>query len=222
MSWTNTAILAIDIEGSGDRSSENPTLEVGAVIKTTDGKTLAKFHEFGRCDPDQYEARCVKEFWNRDDVDPSGTKRMRYEEAQDAYHMWKNFYEWIETNTKDLEDFTIVSDNPAYDCGVTSYNFDRYFHGMSLHYVGNKDKDGNKTYVKIRDVHSSVETLAFLSGMERKDFEEKILKTFCGKNKIEESEHDHDAFHDANSIANMWLAMVHFLKQNEGIKVDWL
>lgn len=214
MNVFNCPILALDLEGSGDRASENPTLEVGAVIKTTDGKTLAKFHEFGHCDPDQYEVRCVKDFWNRPDVDPTGTKRMRYEEAQDAYHMWKNFYEWIEKHTKDLKNFIIVSDNPAYDCGVASYNFDRYFHGMSLHYVGNRDKDGNKTYVKIRDVHSAVESLAKLCGMERKAFEEKILESYYKDHEIEKSDHDHDALNDANKIANTWLAMANFLDKN--------
>ena len=214
MSWIDLPILALDLEGSGDRASENPTLEIGAVIKTIDGKTLAKFHELGCCNPDQYDPKCVKDFWNKPNIDPSGIKRRRYEEAQDAYLMWKHFYDWIEKNTKDFKEFIIVSDNPAYDCGVTSYNFDRYLHGESMHYVGNKDKDGNNTYVKIRDVHSSVEALAFLHRMTRKDFEKMILKTYCANHEVEETEHDHDALNDANSIANTWLAMGYFLKQN--------
>lgn len=207
MSWTDSFVLAFDLEGSGDRASENPTVEIGAVIKSPKGETVAKFHEFGKCTSDQFEERCKKEFWDK--IDKGGIKRKRYEGSQDSYCLWKHFYEWIEANTNDLSSFIIVSDNPTYDCGTASYNFDRYFHGKSMHYVGQGG------YVKIRDVHSAVEPLAKLLGMKRQDFEDKILEKYYEEKKVEITEHDHDSLNDANKIANIWLAMIYFLKKNE-------
>jgi hypothetical protein len=212
MSWTDSFVLALDLEGSGDRASENPTVEIGAIIKSPEGETIAKFHESGKCIDEQYEERCKKEFWDK--VDKSGIKRKRYEESQDSYLLWKHFYEWIEENTKHLKSFIIVSDNPTYDCGTASYNFDRYFHGKSMHYVGGKG------YIKIRDVHSAMEPLAELLGMKRKDLENKILENYYKEKKVEISDHDHNPLNDANKIANLWLAMVSFLKKNEGYG-DW-
>ncbi len=207
-SWSESAFLTLDLEGSGDRASENPILEIGAVIKLPDGKTIAEFHELGVCKEDQYEKRCVLEFWDK--VDKDGKKRKRYTEAQDSYRLWKNFYDWIVKNTKDRKKIYIVSDNPSYDCGVASYNFDRYFSGKSMHYVM-----GNG-YTNIRDMHSAVESLAMLCGMKRSVFVAKILETYHKAHPhVIPAEHDHDPLNDANSIANTWLAMIYFLKQNE-------
>ena len=207
MSWNEAHILAIDLEGSGDRASENPTLEIGAVLKSPNGKTLASFYEFGRCDPDQYEERCKKEFWNKEDKD--GRKRKRYEDAQDQYSLWNKFYKWIQTCTKPFKNFIVISDNPAYDCAISSHNFDRYLHGETMHYVSGKKH-------KIRDVHSAVEPMALMCGMSRDDFEDLILGLYYKKYPdVEKSDHDHSAINDANKIANIWLAMIEFTKNNK-------
>lgn len=203
--WTETHIIALDLEGSGDRASENPAVEIGAVLKDPSGKTLSKFHEIGRCDSDQYEPRCEREFWDKIDTDRK--KRKRYSEAQDACMLWRHFYDWLENAIQNFPNCIVVSDNPSYDCGVSNYNFDRYFHGKSMHYVG-----GNG-YVKIRDVHSAVEPLAEKANMERSDFERRILVNFymhCSD--VEKSEHTHSALDDANRIANIWLAMIQHVK----------
>jgi hypothetical protein len=192
-------IVAFDLEGAGDRTSENPTVQIGAVIKASDGTTLAEFQEIGRCDLDQYEPRCVDEFWSK--VDEDSRKRKRFAKAQDAYHMWKHFSDWIVENTKGRK-IVFVSDNPGYDVGVANQNLDRYFRGKSLRYI-------NGVYTKTRDSHSAAEALAAARGMGRNEWEEKTLAWYFEKNKgtkIKKSAHTHDALDDANHMANIFLA----------------
>ena len=191
-------IIAFDLEGAGQYLESNPVVQIAAVCKDKDGNILSRFSEEGRCEPEQYEASCRDEFWAK--VDSAGTKRKRYEGAQDAYAMWKNFYEYLRGEFTPEKDTLVICDNPGYDACVATYNFQRYFHGRSLHYVSG-------SYHAIRDVHSLTVGLAAARGVNRKDWEANVLEWYlASRAHVTRTEHTHDARDDANKIANIWLA----------------
>ena len=199
----DSVVLAFDVEGSGQYVLANPVTEVGAVVKSMKtGKTLDTFDARGHCRLDQYEKRCVDEFW--DEKDPGAKRRKLYEAAPLQCHMWIAFRDFAKHTYATHSQVTLVSDNPAYDAMLVTMGLQRYLDGEELHYISG-------TYRTIRDSNALLEGMALCRGLARQDFVKTLLTWYLSSvPSAENVAHDHNAVHDASYIANTWIAAHHY------------
>ncbi len=198
-------VLAVDVEGTGQCFVKNPIVEVGISVKRLDtGETVMTSCHMGRAHSDEYEPRCMREFWSQ--VDPDGERRLAYARARPQWDFWLDVEMDFVNTFRDHASVSVVSDNPAYDIAAISFNLQRYLNAPDVHYISG-------TYHAVRDSHSTLEVLAAMRGEPRKEFEKKLLDWFHGAfSDSERADHDHNAAHDACYIANTWIAAHHYAK----------
>ena len=202
---SDRGVLAVDIEGTGQCFVKHPIVEVGISVKRLDtGRTMTTSCHTGRAHSEEYEPRCVREFWSQ--VDPSGERRLAYTSAQPQWDLWLGVETEFVQTFRQHGSVSVVSDNPAYDIGGISFNLQRYLNVPDVHYISG-------TYHAVRDSHSTLEALSAMRGELRREFETKLLDWFHDAFPASErAEHDHNAAHDASYIANTWIAAHHYAK----------
>jgi hypothetical protein len=206
-------IVALDFESAGGVTNIHGFTQLGAVLMCVeDGEQhpcIATFNMHTNMEGFIWEERCVREFWEEHPEQYQRTLQAVKDSCYTPYQVIEHFFEWLDAEIAKLPEdaeFNFISDNVAYDIGIL-----RYFSKRDIMYAF------RGVYRKVFDVTS------FYNGMTRlpahllpHSSKAGALNTLNTKRVAAGKEpldgiptfpvtHDHDAIHDAETIARNWI-----------------
>jgi hypothetical protein len=119
-----THVVAFDFESFGPIPNKHGFTQLGAIVmRLSDRTILATFNEYatngdGMYQPDE---RCMREFWAKNPKRLEETVDQIVKSNLSPHDVIDRFLNWVEENTRDLQDVYFLTDNAAYDVALLKH-----------------------------------------------------------------------------------------------------
>jgi hypothetical protein len=199
-------VIAIDYEAAGGVPFRNGFTQLGAcLVRISDGAVLAKFSEYANMRGYEWDARCVREFWEKNPELYEETKRITSDEnTPSPYEVTRQFLQWVDMETRHVRDKVyFISDNAPFDVGML-----RYFSDRDILYLFGDYRE----MVDVSSVYMGMSRRRVTRGLmdeDAKGLGRRVVSDMLGvpfEPKID-VEHDHHAVNDAIHMALHWAAV---------------
>jgi len=192
-----TKFIAFDIEASGG-TRFNSIVQLGAVLYDVQAnKVLSTFNEYAAVLPEQWDTRCLEEFWMKNPDMYQNALLQCAKATKDQYGVMDAFVAWVQALTKDHEIDFLITDNAGFDGA-----FLKLASTDALYMLGKY-----KSIIDVSNVYHGMYMNAFRtttkpSGMKSRDVALAALKTT--KEFKSSVEHDHNPVNDATVMAEFF------------------
>lgn len=196
------AVLAFDIEATGQLADTHWPCQVGAAVLKLDARgneTTLGFGSYIRKPASRtWEERCVREFWSKH---PELYKNALLSQttAPDAAAVARSFVDWCKEVLSDVDELVVVSDNVAFDTMWLNWLLNHI--GVSAFYAFGGYRDIVDTYSFYRGVRL---------GARDADAQARVDRVWKQTNVM-----THNAVDDAIAIARTYIELTHVLKDGQ-------